>query len=167
MKSVPLILCLILFSCKSETKKNDDIILTTINEPQKDKPLIWKEYSIKDSMPDILIRKLNELGESSFELAYPTEPFQHSDVIVNDKLPWKQLRFLGKSGDIWIITYMHGGVGLHYHLVICKTSNNEIKSLRAGVSLVDLETIAQIKKALTDQKIEFKNIDSKKEVDKI
>jgi hypothetical protein len=167
MKFISLILCLILLNCKSETKKKNDIILTTINESQKNEPLTWMQYSIKDSIPWIITRKLNELSESNFELANPNEPFQHSDAIVNDKLPRRQLKFLGKSNNIWIITYMHGGVGLHYHFVICKIANNEIESFRVGVSLVDLDTITQIEKALTDQKIDFKNIDSKEEVDKI
>jgi hypothetical protein len=168
MRFIPLILFVISLNCKPEPKKQNDIILATIKEPLRDNPEPWIEYSTKNSIPGILVKKLDTLSENSFELANPNESFQHSDVVNNNnKLPWRQLRFLGNSGKIWIMTYKHGGIGLHYHFVICKISDTEIRLFKTGVSLIDLETIPQIKTALSAQKIEFKDIDSTIEVDKI
>lgn len=168
MRYILLFLLLFILSCQSKsTKRHIPLITEGYIEPKDSLPEIWIEYSTKDSIPKSLIKKLDSLGEENFKIVNPKDNFQATDLVINKNLPWRQLRFLGKSGKFWIMTYKHGGVGLHYHFIVCEIVNNDIKMFRTGVSTSNLETISQIKEALSNQKIDFKDLELKTVIDKV
>ena len=167
MKFILTFICFFAIGCQSKPTKQDKAIdIKLLLEAKNNKSEIWTEYSTKDSIPQILIERLYQLSNDHFELANPKEAFQATDAILYKNLPWRQLRFLGKFETTWVMTCKHGGIGLHYHFVICKIAGNQIKFFRTGVATTDLESLNQIKKALSDQKIEFKNIEFEQEIDK-
>jgi len=168
MRYILLFILSFILSCQSKsTKRQLPLITKGIIEPKDSLPEVWIEYSTKDSIPKLLIKKLDSIGKESFKIANPKDDFQATDVVINEKLLWRQLRFLGKSDSFWIMTYKHGGIGLHYHFILCKIVDDNIKMFRTGVSTSDLETIHQIKDAMSNQKIDFKDLELKIEIDKI
>src|SRR5262245_39119044 len=63
-------------------------------------PQTWVEYGTKDSIPFPLHVLLDAFGKEKFEIANPNEPFQATDIVW-EKLPWRQLRYLGHCGSAW------------------------------------------------------------------
>jgi hypothetical protein len=158
---------IVIVACHAKSKRQSPTsLLDVINIDTSSQKETWTKYSLKDSIPFPLEKELDSLSKEKFTIANRDEPFQETDAVL-DKLPWRQLRYLGKSGTVWIMTYKHGGIGLHYHLIICKIIDNNIKFFKTGVTTGDLETISQIKNALSSQKILFRNLEWDKEVDKI
>lgn len=131
------------------------------------KSRIWTEYTSKKFIPLVLLERLHQISGENFEIANRNEPFQQFDAIVDDKLPWRQLRFLGSLESLWVMTYQHGGIGLHYHIVLCKIQNDKLNFFLTGISLVDVDSIYQIKNAFREKKIEAKDTASTYEIDKI
>ena len=124
---------------------------------------VWTEYQSKDSIPLFLLRELKSHISDSSLFANPNEQFRAGDVILiglNDKLPSRQLRYLGRSNNIWQLTYKHGGIGLHYHFIQSHFSNHDSTyDFITGVSLVDLDTRTQIDSAQIHDKIDYKQIE--------
>lgn len=153
---------------KAFSSFDDSVRMSTqFNDKQDTLPEVWIQYSDKSKIPKALLKQLDVAGGEPFEIANLKDPFQSTDVIANEKLPGRQLRFLGKSDSLWLMTYKHGGIGAHYHLVLCEVFDNNVRMFRTGISLSELENLSQIRKALLNQKIIFKNISEEKELDKI
>lgn len=127
----------------------------------------WKQLSTSDSIPKMLIYRLGRFGDGYFQIADRDKPFQATDVIYDRTLPKRQLRYLGRNGNEWLLTYKHGGWGLHYHFVFYKVEDGTVKALMNGVTSNQLETLEDINNAILKSAIDFKELLSDKETDKV
>jgi hypothetical protein len=167
MRYIVCLLIIIAVGCEtSPAKKQLASDQVHIEEDTVASNRVWKQYNKKDSIPKIIINKIEQSIEGNFDIANPDKPFQSTDVIMDDKLPWRQLRFLGNAGNDWIMTYKHGGIGLHYHFITCKIIADKMVAFNTGTSIDELETMTQIKQALSEGRIDFTDIGSKEQADK-
>ena len=127
----------------------------------------WTQLYTSDSIPKMLIYRLGRFNDGYFDIADREKPFESTDVIYDRSLPTRQLRYLGRKANTWVMTYKHGGLGLHYHFVLYQVENGTLKVFISGVSLQHLETLKDINKALLQSAIEFKDLMSEKEIDKV
>lgn len=128
----------------------------------------WKQFYTSDSIPRLLIYRLGRFNDGYFPIiADRDSSFEATDVISNSKLPTRQLRYLGRNRTSWIMTYKHGGWGLHYHFVFYKVEDGTVKALISGVTGEHLETLEDIRKAISNSAIHFMDLSSKEEMDKL
>ena len=86
-------------------------------------------YSKKD-IPRFINKQLDCLT-NGFSIANPGHKYQcccTSSML----LPERQLIFLGISEDIFVMTYLTGGIGVSTHLLLIKFENNRIIDLWTG-----------------------------------
>jgi hypothetical protein len=57
-------------------------------------------------------------------IANPKEPFNAGDAI-DIRYPMRRLVFAGTSENLSFVYYVHGGIALHYHLVIYQRDSSE------------------------------------------
>ncbi len=57
-------------------------------------------------------------------IANPKEPFNSGDAI-DVRYPMRRLLFAGTSESLSFVYYVHGGIALHYHLVIYQRDSTE------------------------------------------
>jgi hypothetical protein len=127
----------------------------------------FKDPTNLDSIPRLLLEHLMQLNGGNFELASPYAPFQSTDIVGDEKLPWRQLCYLETSKNIILLTYKHSGIGLHYHIILCEIEDGKIKSFISGVTLSKVETFKEVYKAIRKKKVYYRNVDSKEEIDKV
>ncbi len=58
------------------------------------------------------------------QIANPNEPFNSGDAI-DIRFPMRRLMFAGASETLSFAYYVHGGIALHYHLVIYQRGTTE------------------------------------------
>ncbi len=143
MKILVLLIPLFIIACNTSLK--DD-------KPENNNN--WIEYSTKDSIPKVLLNELSERTDGEFWIANPNEEYAATDVH-DGNLPTRQLRFLGKKGNKWMLTYEHGGRGSHFHFIECEIVKGSIQSWRSGTVMMDINTLQEIEKVLQLKKIEF------------
>lgn len=117
-------------SIKVNYKKNEDSLLAKI---QQDSFAV--SYNKKD-IPKLIKKKLKCLSQW-FALANPNEKYNATDVIIGHR-PSRQLIFMAKSANIFIITYNHGGLGWHQDIFIAQFNGNTITQIWTSAVIGDL-----------------------------
>ena len=56
---------------------------------------------------------LTEIWNGEFKIANPNEDYCATDVVLDDSIPTRQLRFLCNNGNLWQMAYIQGGFGKH------------------------------------------------------
>ena len=122
------------------------------------KPENWIEYKTKDSIPELLSSVLKEINKKDSKIADFNGKFEATDVISNDTLPRKQLRFLARKSTDWRLSYIQGGFGKHYVYIECKIERDSIYDFKIANSIFKLENNDTIDKLLNDKKITLNEI---------
>jgi len=79
----------------------------------------FKVVSTTEGMPANIKHVFADItGESSFALANPGQKYQVTDVVVDQKLPFRRLVFAGVKDDNWLVHYERGGRGHSYYLLV-------------------------------------------------
>jgi len=87
-----------------------------------------------DSIP-VIIKLAILCWNKEFSIANQNEPFQVTDALgLGEKLPWRQLIYLGVSEHYVIFVYKHGGFALENHILLFRLEGNEIVDLWGGYS---------------------------------
>jgi len=150
MKKGILILLIIFMSCSKNVKNSKNAVVK--------KPENWTEYKTKDSIPELLSLVLKEINKKDFKIADFNGKFEATDVISNDTLPRKQLRFLARKNTDWRLSYIQGGFGKHYVYIECKIERDSIYDFKTAVSFLKLENNDTIDKLLHENKITLNDI---------
>ncbi|MCR5886757.1 hypothetical protein LRS06_03000 [Hymenobacter sp. J193] len=66
------------------------------------------------------------------EIADRGAPFEATDAIYDNSLPRRQLIYLGRSDDMALLAYYHGGVGLSVHVAIFQLKHSTIQDMWSG-----------------------------------
>ena len=113
----------------------------------------WTEYETQDSIPELLSLVLKKINRNDFKIADFNGEFEMTDVITNDSLPTKQLRFLARKNTDWRLSYIQGGFAKHFVYVECKIEKDSIYDFKIAESIFKLENNDTIDKLLNEKKI--------------
>jgi hypothetical protein len=102
-----------------------------------DKAVLKTHNNTKD-LPDFIKTFLDSLTGSDFSIANPGEDWQVGCVVI-EKLPARQLVYLGLGDDIAMLSYFTGGIGKSEHVLIIKFADKNILDFWCGNVLVDLD----------------------------
>jgi hypothetical protein len=103
---------------------------------------------------------MDSIEGSHIEFVNPHDEFQSTDI--GNGLPSRRLVLLERRGNHWILTYEHGGIGLHTHYVECFIFGDQIRGLRAGIAGKDVNSNERIANALDSGYILFNNFNIKR-----
>jgi len=96
----------------------------------------------KKDIPSFIKKELDCLTHN-FSIANPNKAFNATDVY-DDKLPDRQLLFIALNKELFIMTYLRGGIGEQTHILFVKFQNDNIIDLWTGVCLQDLKSKNEI-----------------------
>ena len=81
----------------------------------------FKVVSKTEGIQDDVKQAFDKIArQTPFAMANPGEPFQVTDVVAFQKLPWRRLVFAGVQGDMWFLHYERGGLAHSYYVVAFK-----------------------------------------------
>lgn len=115
----------------------------------------WKEYTSKDSIPELLYLALSKVTNQSFDIANPNEKWQQTDVIWIDSLPTRQLKFVSNMGNEWRIAYEQGGFGKHYIYAQCRIENDTLSHFKATQTILKIINNDSVNKFLSEGKLKL------------
>jgi hypothetical protein len=91
-------------------------------------------HSSTQALPPVVAGFFQTRGSADrpFILADVGAPFEATDVILDERLPSRQLVYLGVSPDLVLLSYYSGGVGLSQSVVIFRLQGHTIQDLWHG-----------------------------------
>jgi len=96
----------------------------------------------KNCIPSFIKKQL-DCWTHDFSIANCKEPYNATDLY-NKKLPNRQLLFLALNNDLFVMTYLRGGIGEQTHIVFIMFQDSTIIDLWTGVCLQELTTKSQV-----------------------
>ena len=87
-------------------------------------------FSQKKNIPKFIMDQLDCLT-GSFSLANPDQEYQCC-CTSSTKLPKRKLIYVAVSNDMFVMTYLTGGIGVETHLLLIKFSGQKIEKLWTG-----------------------------------
>jgi hypothetical protein len=105
-------------------------------------PLKLTTKKSRKDIPKFIMKTLDCLTEG-FSLADPNELFQNSDTYTGEKLPMRQITYIGLGKEYFVMAYNKGGRGLYHHLMIIKFKGQKITDFWTGAG-DDLKTKNEI-----------------------
>ncbi len=88
-------------------------------------------YSQKKDIPKFIMDQLDCLT-GSFSLANPGQEYRCC-CTSSTKLPKRKLLYFAVSRDMFVMTYLTGGIGVESHLLLIKFSGQKIEKLWTGL----------------------------------
>jgi hypothetical protein len=107
----------------------------------------FKITNDKKDIPEFIQRQL-DCYANGFSIANPDQPYQSTDVIITEGLPWRQLTFLAKSSTFLIMRYNIGGIGVSSHVVLIRFNKDKITDLWKGGWSSEIKNINDVVKYL-------------------
>ena len=106
----------------------------------------------KTQIPESLIELLSEHDPSEqilgirnlINFSNPDEKYRSTDVVYDAKLPSRQIMLLAKNSNQILLTYKHGGMGHHHHILWCELTNNQVTGLWIGYTFEDMYTVNDV-----------------------
>jgi|SRR5579859_3070104 len=92
----------------------------------------------KNKIPKFIIDQLDCLTQG-FSLANPNQDYQCCCTSPHN-LPKRKLLYLAKSKNIFVMTYLTGGIGVETHLLLIEYSGEKIERLWSGFIDLDLKS---------------------------
>lgn len=109
----------------------------------------FQTYTDKKQIPLLIRQQLNCLTNDKFSIANPAEEYQCC-CTSSQELPRRKLLFFSKSKNIFLITYLTGGVGVSTTILMFKLQGDKIIDLWTGYGFSEFkskdEVIKHIKK---------------------
>jgi hypothetical protein len=72
---------------------------------------------------------VDEIVGAGARLADPGQPFQVTDVVFDDTLPWRRLFWAVTDGHTYLVHYEAGGIGHSFHLLLVSSTAGGAKVL--------------------------------------
>lgn len=101
----------------------------------------------KEDIPSELISILSNWRDERFIIANTDEEYNLTDC-EDDSLPFRKLISVIRNEEYAFISYHHGGIGYHTHILWCKISDNNIIDIWICNSYNENVRINDIKKEL-------------------
>jgi hypothetical protein len=83
--------------------------------------------------------------QKEFAMADPGRPFQVTDAISDESLPWRRLIFAANQNGRWLVHYEKGGIGHSYYMFVFQVRSNDKADLiwgaALGIAAKDLKTL--------------------------
>ncbi|MGF7077103.1 hypothetical protein [Mucilaginibacter sp. 3215] len=105
-----------------------------------------------NDIPPMVRDFLASFSRDKFSIAAPGKDWNCCDGNWDENLPTRQLINIGADGNLFIITYKTGGIGVMTHLVLLRYNDDKIIDFWAGIGRNDLKTTAQVLKYLATNK---------------
>ena len=103
----------------------------------------FKIFNRKKKIPKFIRTQLECYGHG-FSIADSGKPYTESDIIMNNRLPRRQLVFLAISQQYFVMQYYKGGFARSKHIVLIRFKDGQIVDLWKGICMLDIETIPQL-----------------------
>jgi hypothetical protein len=100
-------------------------------------------YKTTKGIPPVILNFLKCSHDGEFSIANPGENWQVTDV-VTEKLPERQLVFIGVADSIALMAHFSGGMGKSEHILIFKFNDKEVTNFWCGMVLTSLSDKQQI-----------------------
>jgi hypothetical protein len=110
----------------------------------------FKVYNNKTAISAFIDEQLHSLT-GGFSIANPGEEFQCCCTSPRT-LPKRKLDFLAVSNDVFVMTYLTGGVGEEEHILLIKFKDNKIIDLWCGSSFPSLHSLREIEKYISKRR---------------
>lgn len=146
--TILLIGLLLIFSCKKEETTKD---------------LDWIILNDKNKIPQQIKNFFQASENRELKIANPNEEFNVTDVVVNSKLPFRQLRLLERKNEIWRMVYIQGGIGKSYQFYEFKIQEDTISEIKKGYSFENIETNDSLEHYIKKGKVKLEKINIKYE----
>lgn len=109
----------------------------------------------KNQIPGSIRQYLNCLTNDSFSIANPNEEYRCC-CESSQQLPKRKLLFFSESKEMFLITYLTGGVGVSTKIVMLKLHDDKVIDLWTGYSFTEFKSKDQVAKYIkTKRKIKF------------
>ena len=109
----------------------------------------FQTFTDKKQIPQFIQQQLSCLTNDKFSIANPNEDYRCC-CTSSQKLPRRKLLFFSKSKDIFLITYVTGGVGVSTTILMFKLQGDKIIDFWTGYGFPEFkskdEVIKHIKK---------------------
>jgi len=83
-------------------------------------------------------------------IAEPGQPFQSTDVVSGERLPWRRLAFAGHNPNLWIVCCEHGGYAYHHDLFVFAEQSGQWKLVFVGQGFVKENSLTGLRSALKE-----------------
>jgi Fe-S cluster assembly iron-binding protein IscA len=115
----------------------------------------FQTYSDKKKLPVFIKQQLNCLTKDKFSLANPNEKYRCC-CTSSDKLPRRKLLFFSTSQDVFLITYLTGGIGVSTNILMFKFQGDKIIDLWTGYGFPEFKSKEEVIKHIKqNRKKEF------------
>jgi len=109
----------------------------------------------RSQIPNKIKEYLNCLTKDNFSIANPNEEYRCCCTSSN-KLPRRKLLFFSQSKDVFLITYLTGGIGVSTTIVMFKLQDNKVIDLWTGYGFPEFKSKDEIVKHIKKKrKVEF------------
>jgi len=160
IKKALCILCLIVIAINGQAQKpfqlNDQKILRNENLDYfvvKLQTEHFIKFNTKDKIPSFIKEQLPFINDSS--IANPNEEYNATDVVLNEHLPWRQIRYGAISNDVLVLYYDKGGFASTNVVMLISFGNDIVKDV--WISHSYCENINSISSVLDCININFKD----------
>jgi hypothetical protein len=103
----------------------------------------FQTFTDKNKIPGFIKQQLNCLTKDKFSLANPNEEYRCC-CTSSGKLPGRKLLFFSTSKDIFLITYLTGGIGVSTSILMLKLKDDKIIDLWTGYSFVNFKSKEEV-----------------------
>jgi hypothetical protein len=116
----------------------------------------FQVYNQKHQIPHSIKNALSNWQGEKIRFASKGKAFRRGCIISKENLPTRQIITILKSKKHFVMTYNHGGIGLHKHFLFSKIRKGEIvESIWIGHVVGDVATKEEIIQALESDPEEF------------
>ncbi len=116
---------------------------------------LFKTSTKKRLIPTSIKQMLNCLTKDNFSIANPDEEYSCC-CTSTPKLPKRKLLFFSKSKEIFLITYLTGGVGVSTRILMLQLQDDKIIDIWTGYGFPEFKSIKEVIKHIKNKKkIEF------------
>ncbi|MDB5276127.1 MAG: hypothetical protein JWR61_1082 [Ferruginibacter sp.] len=99
----------------------------------------FQSYTDKKKLPAFIKQQLDCLTKDKFSLANPNEDYRCC-CTSSGKLPSRKLLFFSTSKDIFLITYLTGGIGISTSILMFKFQGDRIIDLWTGYGFPEFKS---------------------------
>lgn len=122
---------------RANYKSNLDSILSKL-----DTTTLVISHNKKD-IPSIIKKEIKCLN-SSFAIANTGEKYLSTDIHIGHNLPTRQLIFMAKGKNFFMMTYNHGGIGWHQHILFVQFTGDSILHFWTSQAVGNLNSAADV-----------------------
>jgi len=111
----------------------------------------FQTFTDKKQIPQSIRQQLNCLTRDKFSIANPNEEYRCC-CTSSQKLPRRKLLFFSQSKDIFLITYLTGGVGVSTTILLLKLQGDKIIDIWTGYGFPEFKSKDEVIKHIKQKR---------------